>query len=140
MRPPAIIRFEQAAYASLALSLIGPLTADIDTSASPSTVELPLGQLILFHLGALALSVLLIWLIARKASRLAKWIYVLLAATSIIFQLLNPEWLFETGGTAASVILGQDLLILFALWMLFRPEANAWFRGEYAGVDTEIFR
>ena len=139
MGPQSIVRFEQAVYASLGLSLMSMLTAnDTDTSLSP--VELPLSYIIAFDLVALGLSLLLIWLIARRANRVAKWIFILLSAASFTFQLASPEPIFETGGVTAVIIFGQDLLILYALWMLFRPESNAWFRGEYAGVEAEIFR
>ena len=140
MRPNSIVRFEQAVYASLGLSLMSILTAgEVDTSSAP-TVELPLSHVIVFGLVALGLSVLLIWLIARRASRVAKWIFVALAAMSFTFQLASPEWIIETDGLNSAIILGQDLLTLFALGMLFRPESSVWFRGDYAGVDTEIFR
>ena len=140
MRPRSILRFEQAAYGSLGLSLIGMLTEEDAGSLWSPSVELPLSYIIVLDLVAFGLSLLLIWLIARRANRVAKWIFVLLAAASLAFQLVWPEWVFEIGGSTAAIIFGQDLLIVCALWMLFRPESSAWFKGEYVGPDAEVFR
>jgi hypothetical protein len=139
MRPPSIVRFEQAVYASLGLSLVNSLIwSDTDTASSPG-IELPLSHLIGLHVVALGISVLLIWLIARRASNIAKWIFVALSGLSLALQLASPEWIFEMGGVETAILLSQDLLIIIALRMLFRSDSRAWFNGTYSGPYGDVF-
>jgi uncharacterized membrane protein len=70
---------------------------------------------------------LLIWLISRKGSPAAKWIYAVLA---VIFLILGVYGLTKgpVYGTVQFVLaIVQDLLSLGALWFLFRPTSAAWF-------------
>ena len=139
MRPPSIVRFEQAVYGSLGLSILSILVSNDSVSRGPEGAELPLSHVIVFQAVGLGFSIALIWLIARRASRIAKWLFVLLAVASLALQLAIPEWVFDTEGVEAAIIVGQDLLTFIALWMLFTPDSRAWFKRNYTGPYGDIF-
>ena len=71
---------------------------------------------------------LLLWyFVARRGSVVAKWIYVVLTAYVVIsgvFELRNTALLATTVG-----IIGAALVVLqaVAIFLLFRPDARAWF-------------
>ncbi len=133
MRPPSIIKFERLFLASLAVSAIGFVigyeAAMRVVESDPSMQRFGLGGG--FMLGVLAASFaiyLLLWyLIAHRASTIAKWVlivFVALGLVSLPFALTGPLSL-----TVALNLLVYVLEVV-ALVYLFRPDAKAWFRGE----------
>jgi len=141
MRPASIVMFERLFLASLVLSLVGVIIGFdgmVDQLASePGTAELGLGGG--FLAGAMAvgfaISLLLWFYIAHKASNVAKWILIVLAAFGLISL---PAML--TGPWDATVLLGlaSYALEIAALIYLFRDDAKAWFRGEW-GTNPATF-
>ena len=101
MRPPSIVNFERLFLAALALGLIG-LVLGFDAATAQLARESALRQLgigaseLLIGVSAawLAIYLLLWFLIARKASNVAKWILVILSAIGAIFFLpaLTGRW------------------------------------------------
>jgi hypothetical protein len=141
MRPASIVMFERLFLASLILSVVSffinyeSMLRDLETQ--PGVAELGLGSG--FAIGSMAVGLaifLLLWfLIARKASSVAKWILVALLALSAISlpAMLTGPWDF-------GVVLGLAVyaLEIAAAVYLFRADAVAWFRGE-AGADPATF-
>src|SRR5687768_17281311 len=90
MRPPSIAMFERLYLASLAVSgislVIGFDGMLAEFAQQPGMVGIGLGSGFLASLMAIgfAISLLLWWLIARKASNVAKWILIVLTAFGLI--------------------------------------------------------
>jgi hypothetical protein len=134
MRPPSILMFERLFLASLAVSaasIVIGFDSMVDQLASePATAALGIGGGFLAGIMAfgMAISLLLWFLIAHKASNVAKWILIVLAALSLISL---PAML--TGPMDTTVLLGlaSYALEIAALVYLFREDAAAWFRGEW---------
>lgn len=137
MRPQSIIRFEQAYLASIAMwginSALGwrAQIAAIDTSFArmPEMIPAMQGLLIGLTLFVLFVSLLLWYFTARKASEVTKWIIVAffgLSAVGLPFSLAGFE---KTGILPAVLNLVTFALHALAVWMLFRPDASAWFRA-----------
>ena len=138
MRPPSIVNFERLFLAALALGLIG-LVLGFDAATAQLERESALRQLgigaseLLIGVSAawLAIYLLLWFLIARKASNVAKWILVVLSAIGAIFFLpaLTGRW-----DLALLLNVAYYALELAAMACLFRADAAAWLKGK---PDTE---
>jgi hypothetical protein len=77
---------------------------------------------------------LLMWLIARRRSVVAKWIWILLSIAGL--ALMVPAIGTVLRGPLPDVLLqlAQLVLTLLSVWMLLRPDAAAWFRREPAAT------
>jgi len=125
--------FDWLFLGSLAVSAAGvviswqPMMAQL--AAQPGVAELGIGSGFLAGAIAVAFAIsLLLWfLVSRKASSVAKWILIVLAAVSLISVpgMLGGPWNLST-------ILGliSYVLEIAALGFLFRPDARAWFTGD----------
>jgi hypothetical protein len=133
MRPQSIILFERLFLLSLAVSAVSFAIGYDDTmrvaANDPAMRQFGLGQG--FIVGTLAVSFaiyLLLWyLVAHKASNVAKWILIALVAIGV------ASLPFALGGPLKLTLwlnLGVYALEVAALAVLFRPDAMAWFRGE----------
>lgn len=84
-----------------------------------------------------ALSILLWYFIARKASNIAKWIYVAVmgfGAVSTLTSLNDPN---SPTGLALAISLISTALTALSILFLFRPDARVWFGKDV--VDPRIF-
>ncbi|HEX8384093.1 MAG TPA: hypothetical protein VF592_12050 [Sphingomonas sp.] len=133
-KPPSITRFEQFWFASTLFWLVGTRLAwdrtqhalQLDQRTIPVA-----GWAQWFIIGLVAVTTLMLWyLVARRGSRVAKWLVVLLAVIGAgrllltLFTLLasaNPHPLSQ-----GSFILSAALTIASAA-MLFRDDARIWF-------------
>lgn len=85
---------------------------------------------------------LLLWyFIARRASNVAKWIYVVLTALGLlgfVSSLANP---LVAKGVITVLGLNTVGLQFYAAWLLFRPDASAWLdsRGANGPGDPKSF-
>ncbi len=142
MRPSSIITFERLFFISLALGLVGYFVnydaAMAQLQADPNTAGMEMGGG--FMLGAylfgVAINLLLWYLIARRASNFARWIYAILAGAGAALTLPS---LFATGFSllTATTLVGIVLTAAMIV-MLFRPDASDWFKGEYTN-DPDVF-
>jgi hypothetical protein len=141
MRPESIILFERLFLVSLAVSAVSFAIGYEDTmriaASDPAMRQFGLGEG--FILGTLAVSFaiyLLLWyLIAHKASNVAKWILIVLVAigaASVPLALSGPL------GLTVWLNLAVYALEIAALVVLFRADAKAWFRGERT-ADPAVF-
>jgi hypothetical protein len=141
MRPESIIMFERLFLASLVVSGVSFAIGYEDTmriaASDPGMRQLGLGAG--FIAGTLAVSFaiyLLLWyLIARKASRIAKWVLIVLVAIGVASL---PVALAGPLGLTVWLNLAVYALEIAALVFLFRADAIAWFRGERA-ADPAAF-
>jgi len=127
MRPQPIIWFERVVLVAFGLGIIN-LYFGWDAASGPY-----MGQIIYF--GSYAL---LLWLIGRKGSAIARGIFGVLV---VIIGFLYLATLPAVYDMSADTVLGiaQCLLTLASLGLIFRQDTEPWFRGERP-VDPEIFR
>ena len=146
MRPASIVLFEKLYIATIVIGLIGVVLSWNSLTAMAQAqpgVTASVGSGIL--IGALVfgflIPLLLLYFIARRASNVAKWIFVLLtafSAYSFIAGVANPH-------TPKGFLLGLNavslLLTLYCAWLLFRPDAKAWLvtKGANAPADPTTF-
>jgi hypothetical protein len=125
--------FDRLFLASLAVSLVS-LAINYSAMAqeitnAPGMAEIGLGSG--FFIGILvvsyAISLLLWYLVAYKASNVAKWILVVFAAISLISL---PGMLRGPWDLTAILGLASYVLEIAALGFLFRDDAKAWLRGQ----------
>jgi hypothetical protein len=134
MRPPSIVNFERLFLAALLLGVIvvvvGYEAATAQLAREPALRQLGVGgsEIVIGTSAAwLAIYLLLWFLIARKASNVAKWILAILSAIGAIFYLpaLTGRW-----DLPLLLNVGYYALELAAVACLFRADATAWLKGE----------
>jgi predicted permease len=143
MRPASIQAFDKALLLRLAIDLVSTLLnwQAVTARAAPRLAALGLGQGFVVATVVLSLAIyLLLWFfIARRASRVAKWIFVVLTG----FSVLNFLGAVASRGLVGDVyqLLAVAVLALqvYGAWLLFRPDAQAWFEGRnYPGARGPI--
>src|SRR6186997_2944238 len=122
MRPASIVYFERLSILSILVGIAFTfLTWDSDVKVAPDanlgTAFVPVVQGI-----SLAILLLLIFLISRAASVIAKWILVVLFVLGILFMApMLPQALGQ--GLVGLLQLSQLVVQAAALYFLFTPEA-----------------
>jgi len=144
MRPASIVMFERLFLASLALSvvsfIIGYDAMSEQMANEPALRQVGIGSGLMIGSMAVSLTIyLLLWFfIARKASNVAKWILVVFTALGIA----SLAYAFATAGMAgdlnALLSLAYYALGVAAVVFLFKPDAEAWFKGEWK-TDPSAF-
>jgi hypothetical protein len=136
-RPTSILWFERLAWLSIA---VGIVTASLQWDAMVALFDSGgsgLGFVLVIIFISYGLFGLLLWLIARRASNVAKWIYVGLSALGFL-GLID----FASFRAQANIVFGlglaQYLLSAITVWLLFRADARNWFAGRRP-VDPDIF-
>ena len=145
-RPASIVLFEKLYIAVIVIGVIGVALSWNSLSAMAGAqpgVPASMGSGIL--IGALIfgflIPLLLLYFIARRASNVAKWIFVVLTAFgvySVIAGLANP---MMPKGLLLAVNVVSLVLTLYCAWLLFRPDAKAWLDskgGDVRGDTTTI--
>jgi hypothetical protein len=134
MRPPSIINFERLFLVAMALGVIdlvvGYETATEQLTREPALRQLGIGGSELFigiSAAWLAVYLLLWFLIARKASNVAKWILVILSAIGAIFFVLSLTGRWDL---ALLLTVAYYALELAAVACLFRADATAWLKAK----------
>lgn len=145
MRPNSIIWFERLFLPSLAIGTIGSviqLSSNVARfAANPATAQFGTGFVIFTIVATTAINILFWFFIARRASNVAKWIWVVF----LIFGLLSLTMMFVSPivsviGAAWKVFaLLINGLQIAAAFMLFRPDARAWFAARGKSVDPSVF-
>jgi hypothetical protein len=129
MRPASIVNFERIVLLLLALSAIA-VALDWDRQVE-ALRPIASGSAILAVAVAIIFGVylLLMWLIARRRSVVAKWIYVVLTVLSLAASL--PQFLEIGDATlvAAVMTVVSSVLGIVSIYLLFRPDTRGWFGG-----------
>lgn len=139
MRPASIIMFERLYLGSVGISVvsvvIGFQAIGADFAQEPGIAELGLGSGFLgaFMAIGLGISLLLWWLIAYKASNVAKWILIVLTGLGLISV---PGTFLGPWDAATILSLASYALTIGAIVYLFADDAKAWFRGERSADPT----
>ena len=138
MRPKSIITFERIYWLTLilagvtvALNWNGMMQVGQSRPGVPPSLMtgIVIGSLIFIGLIAL----LLVYFIARRASNVAKWIFIAATAYSVwafVRGLMLPEMPKDTQFAINAINL---VLTIYCAWLLFRPDAVAWLESKGAG-------
>lgn len=145
MRPPSIVKFDQLFFATIAFGLVG-FAINWDTAMAQLNANPGLSQLgwdgATLMIGAyamgLAINLLLWFFISRRASNVARWILTALTGYGLISL---PFTLFMAPMPIVTmiVVLVSAVLQIAMLWLLFRPDAAAWFKHGPKGMDADVF-
>jgi hypothetical protein len=140
VRPASMIWFERIMLCSFAMAFLSlVLTWDRLKAGMPPDIHnagVVMGVMTAILSG---LVLLLLWLVSRRRSRIARWFYVLYYGLGLVAAAFKPATALYWGIVPAVLTIAQYLCIAASLWLLFRPDARHWFRKE-AWVDPEIFR
>lgn len=135
MRPRSIVMFERIVIVSLLLGILNAYLSWDHLSAQVAAQGATSDSIITAQAIMTAIYLLLIWLIARKARPVAKWIYVVLTAIGVVIAVAGIGQTLTMGMASVAVSLFQNILLIASLWLLFRPDAKAWFAdGREEGV------
>ena len=127
MRPKSIVNFERVVLLMIVLGLAdavlnwGRLTAELGRQGVGEGVAGAVYAL------SVAISLLLLWLIARRRSNVARWIYVVLCVASFAVALPAIGALTRLPTSALLIEAAQWLLAILSIFLLFTPDAGAWF-------------
>jgi hypothetical protein len=127
-RPNEIAWFERLGFGAVAIGVIES-TLTLDRSPDGSHTNLDISVYVLFTLMAA-----LIWLVARKRSRPAKWILVVLVGLTTLFWLLALPTMMER--IAFAVLLLSSLQFIAqaaAVFLLFTRPARIWMDAKAPG-------
>jgi hypothetical protein len=143
MRPASITMFDRLFLGAIVLGILNTVVSYDETmaqlKADPAVVEMGMATPgFLFGTAAFgfAISLLLWFLISRKAATVAKWI---LTVFTVIGTLMIPFSLGELGLIAMILTLLVTAMQIAAIWMLFRPDAKLWFEHGPKGMDPSTF-
>lgn len=143
MRPHSITMFDRFYLGSLVLGVGNFFIGYEDTMAQieqqPGSAELGMasaGFLWGTFAFGMAISLLLWFLISRKANNVARWILVVLAVIGLLGLPFSLAQLTTFQLAASLVITAINLL---AVYFLFRPDAKAWFEHGPKGMDPNVF-
>jgi hypothetical protein len=128
MRPRSIILFERIELLAILCGIVGAALGWERTVALVSRFGFGGGFVAIVQGLGFAVMLLLLYFIARQASVVAKWIFVVLVALGAVNIARSYGVLFAMGATGL-LSAAQTLLQLFAAWLLFRPDAASWFDG-----------
>ena len=143
MRPGSIVQFERLYLIMVVLGVVNAVMA-WDRSVAEIAAQPGLAAAAPYAMAAVVgfstLLYLLLWyFIARRASRAAKWIYVVLVAislASVVLQVAGGRF-----GIDAAAVVGLAVLALM-LWcaaLLFRPDSVRWLAAGGAAPDGDVF-
>jgi hypothetical protein len=137
MRPKSIVNFERVVLLGILVGIVNSflswdkMLAMQQAQLVAKGQEKMIGMLPKLFIGGEVLAVvvwlLLVWLISRKGSPVAKWIYVVLAVLSLIFAVFGFGKAMALGTIPLALGIVVHLLTLASLWFIFQPDAKAWF-------------
>jgi len=141
-RPTSILWFERCYLGSVGIGLVNSalswsaIRAQVD--ATPGAAVLPASFLVGMLVVGLIVNLLLWYFTALRGSAVGKWIIVAFFAMGLLGVARTL-----VGGVAAptsNALVGIALLLqAVAIWMLFRPDAKAWFADDRRQDLTDTF-
>jgi hypothetical protein len=142
MRPQSIVLFEKVYLAAIVLGVINTVMSwSLVTQAASDPALQKTGVASGLLVGALIIGILiplLLWyFIARRASNVAKWIYVVLLAFGVLGFLRGLSVPNAPGGL--TLVIGA-LSLALQVWagvLLFKPDATAWLESKSADAPVD---
>ncbi|CAH0498338.1 hypothetical protein [Novosphingobium sp. CECT 9465] len=139
MRPASIQWFERIYFATLAIGLINLLIHYGTLSEVLGGSGQTMGIVLISFLAGIAISLVFWYLVARRASTIAKWFLVVLVVIGLI-GLPGGFAMTETLGIAyVGIGALSTLLQAIATGLLFTPESRRWFASKGAPAGPETF-
>lgn len=139
MRPASIQWFERIYFATLAIGLINLLIHYSTLSEVLGGSGQTMGIVLISFLAGIAISLVFWYLVARRASTIAKWFLVVLVVIGLI-GLPGGFAMTETLGIAyVGIGALSTLLQAIATGLLFTPESRRWFASKGAPAGPETF-
>ncbi len=142
MRPRSIVLFERAFGFNILLGIVAGIWAWTRWSAMmppgvppQMTTMMPIIMAVSL-IGGTIINLLLLFFIARKGAEVAKWIFIVLFALGllgVVRGLVGPAVAMTLPSHILSVV--QILIEAVCAWLLFRPDAVAWFKGDRVPSD-----
>lgn len=137
MTPASITRFSQAMLASIGLAIVQQLLNFDDQrevlARNPQTAGLGDGFLGVTLAFGFAVSLLLWFMIARRASNIAKWILIALTALGLLWLPGTVASAKAMGPLTLGLVIASTVLQIVAIWYLFQPDARDWLEGKRSG-------
>ncbi|PXA83306.1 hypothetical protein DMC47_43935 [Nostoc sp. 3335mG] len=146
MRPRSIVLFERLYWLNIAIAAvalvwtygrIGRFAAAMPPDAPAFARSMMSVTIVGGAVVAIGIKLLIWFFIARRGSNTARWIFVIFFVLALagVVQMIG---LYQRGAmppVSLGVWVSDILLRIACLWLLFRPDAAAWFRGERAPRD-----
>jgi hypothetical protein len=146
MRPQSIILFERIYLTCVALGAVAGTWSFLHVGqmmppgAPPAlTASLPLISGVSLVAGV-AINLLLWFFIARRGANVAKWIFIVffvLGLFGLVRMVMGVNTLIPGLMRVSAAI--QLVLQAACAWLVFRPDARAWFKGERPNDLHDIF-
>jgi hypothetical protein len=142
MRPKSIVTFERLVLLGIVLGIINAFMVWDQSQAALQAQGTAVGSGTVIAIQAItvALYLLLVWFISRKGSPVAKWIYVVIAGLGLVIGLAGIQQTLAFGTVPLIIAIIQYVLTLVSIYLLFRPDAKAWFSDGRGGADADTFR
>lgn len=146
-RPASIELFEKAYFGSIIVSTVAlvlgwsQLTAQVESDLGSASPAAGSGLLTASIVIGFAISLLLWFLIARRASNVAKWILVVLTALGLFGTLTSLFVPTQTKDLTFALNVVATAIGVYAVWLLFKPDAVAWLesKGASGPADPNTF-
>lgn len=126
-RPSNVVRFEQLMYLSLAIVPIQTFLQWGFLIDLAHTVGRGAGFILITQAFSIAVTLLFIWLIARRRKNWARWIWIILYIVGMLFTLPTLGRVLRNGPVVATLLCVQYLAQVVALYLIFTGNAREWF-------------
>lgn len=139
MRPASIQWFERIYFATLAIGLINLLVHYNALKLTLGNTGGQMGFVFVSFLVGIAISLMFWYLVARRASNIAKWFLVVLVVIGVIGLPGSFAMAGTLGTTYVAIGALATLLQAIATGLLFTPESRRWFASKGAPAGPETF-
>jgi hypothetical protein len=139
MRPKSIILFERVVAASLALGILAMMLYWETSAAVVQQAGLGVGLIAGVMAVTFGLYILLLWLIARRRSRVAAWIYIGLTVLSLVTGVIGIGAMLEGDPLQLALTVIQYALNLLSVILLLRPDSRDWLAGKDNPQYDQVF-
>ncbi len=144
-KPDSIVFFDRLFLGALVLGVLNfmvgwsELSAKLASAPEFAATGFGTGFVIATAVGGIILNLIIWYFISARASKVAKWIFVVFFAIGLLSMLGNFNNPLGPQGIALAVTLVITVVQAAAIYMLFRPDSLAWF-DRTPPVDPDTFR
>lgn len=150
MRPRSILLFERLYWVGIAISIVSAVWSYFNITrlmpmlppGAPAGVAAMVPVMVAGSAAVGILIKLLLWYFAaRRASNGARWILVILFALALI-GIVRSLFASAVRLAGPSIMMAVVVVVLegACVWLLFRPDADLWFRGRPPADPDDTLR